>query len=73
VGLNIRLRCGIAPSFHRRGVPTSNDKPWLPMAVLRARKRIAVGRADQDSSVTALDRGQCWSQTGARRPQVNLQ
>ena len=24
-----------------------------------------VGRADQDSSVTALDRGRCWSQTGA--------
>jgi hypothetical protein len=29
--------------------------------------------ADQHSSVTALDRGRRWSQTGARRPQVNLQ
>jgi hypothetical protein len=30
-----------AAELNRRGVPTSSGKPWLPMAVLRARKRLA--------------------------------
>jgi hypothetical protein len=30
-----------AAELNRRGVPTPSGKPWLPMAVLRARKRIA--------------------------------
>jgi hypothetical protein len=30
-----------AAELNRRGVPTSSGKPWLPMAVLRASKRLA--------------------------------
>jgi DNA invertase Pin-like site-specific DNA recombinase len=29
-----------AAESNRRGVPTSSGKPWLPMTVLRARKRL---------------------------------